>query len=51
MKRFLAGALLALLCSAAHAQNVILIGQSAPLTGANKDLGIDIRDGALAYFR
>ena len=28
----------------------VLIGQSVPLTGANKDLGIDIRDGALAYF-
>ena len=51
MKRYLAGALVALLCGAAQAQNVILIGQSAPLTGANKDLGIDIRDGALAYFR
>lgn len=29
----------------------ILIGQSAPLSGANKDLGEDIRNGALAYFR
>ena len=51
MKRFLLGALLCLLCVTAQAQNVILIGQSAPLSGANKDLGVDIRDGALAYFR
>ena len=55
MKRLLAGALLAplfcLLCATAQAQNVILIGQSVPLSGANKDLGVDIRDGALAYFR
>jgi ABC-type branched-subunit amino acid transport system substrate-binding protein len=29
----------------------ILIGQSAPLSGANADLGNDIRNGALAYFR
>ncbi len=28
----------------------IVIGQSAPLSGSNKDLGEDIRDGALAYF-
>lgn len=28
----------------------ITIGQSAPLTGANADLGNDIRNGALAYF-
>lgn len=27
------------------------IGQSAPLTGANAELGNDIRNGALAYFR
>lgn len=55
MKRLIAAALLipllALLCATAQAQNTILIGQSAPLSGANKDLGIDIRDGALAYFR
>jgi len=51
MKRILAGALLALALGAANAQNVIILGQSVPLTGANKDLGIDIRDGALAYFR
>src|SRR6266581_712060 len=29
----------------------ILIGQSAPLTGANAELGNDIRNGALAYFK
>ena len=28
----------------------ILIGQSAPLSGSNKELGNDIRNGALAYF-
>ncbi len=53
MKRLLAGALLSLACGTALAQGAgtILIGQSAPLSGANKDLGVDIRDGALAYFR
>jgi ABC-type branched-subunit amino acid transport system substrate-binding protein len=30
---------------------VILIGQSTPLSGANKDLGEDIRNGALAHFK
>src|SRR3954463_7252992 len=29
----------------------ISIGQSAPLTGANAELGQDIRNGALAYFK
>ena len=29
----------------------ILFGQSAPLTGSNAELGSDIRNGALAYFR
>jgi len=29
----------------------ILIGQSAPLTGANAELGNDIRNGALAYLQ
>jgi len=55
MKPLIAGALLAplfsLVCATAQAQNTILIGQSAPLSGANKDLGVDIRDGALAYFK
>jgi ABC-type branched-subunit amino acid transport system substrate-binding protein len=42
---------------AAHAQpsgvsaSAIVIGQSAPLSGANAELGNDIRNGALAYFR
>jgi ABC-type branched-subunit amino acid transport system substrate-binding protein len=39
---------------AAQAQGVsadrILIGQSVPLSGANAELGNDIRNGALAYF-
>lgn len=29
----------------------IVVGQSAPLTGGNAELGNDIRNGALAYFR
>jgi branched-chain amino acid transport system substrate-binding protein len=29
----------------------IIIGQSVPLSGANAELGNDIRNGALAYFR
>jgi branched-chain amino acid transport system substrate-binding protein len=29
----------------------VLFGQSAPLTGSNAELGNDIRNGALAYFR
>lgn len=29
----------------------IVVGQSAPLTGSNADLGQDIRNGALAYFK
>jgi ABC-type branched-subunit amino acid transport system substrate-binding protein len=38
---------------AVHAQagGAIVVGQSAPLSGSNKDLGEDIRDGALAYFK
>jgi ABC-type branched-subunit amino acid transport system substrate-binding protein len=53
--QFAAG-LIACLVSAgvAQAQGVtkttILIGQSGPLSGANKEFGEDIRDGALAYF-
>jgi branched-chain amino acid transport system substrate-binding protein len=49
--RALLASLLTVCCGAALAQNVFLIGQSVPLSGANKDLGVDIRDGALAYFR
>ena len=41
-------------CAAVYAQGVtaqkILIGQSAPLTGNNKDLGLEIRLGAQAAF-
>jgi ABC-type branched-subunit amino acid transport system substrate-binding protein len=52
-------ALLALALAATQAQGqtpgvtagTVVIGQSAPLTGANADLGNDIRNGALAYFR
>ncbi|HVF62714.1 MAG TPA: ABC transporter substrate-binding protein [Casimicrobiaceae bacterium] len=29
----------------------IVLGQSVPLSGSNKDLGEDIRNGALAYFK
>ena len=41
----------ALLAAAAPvlAQDIV-VGQSAPLTGGNADLGNDIRNGALAYF-
>src|SRR2546423_8135541 len=31
--------------------SAIVIGQSTPLTGANAELGNDIRNGALAYFK
>src|SRR3954469_6170591 len=46
-----------LFAAAAQAQvpgvspTTVLIGQSAPLTGSNAELGNDIRNGALAYFR
>jgi ABC-type branched-subunit amino acid transport system substrate-binding protein len=36
---------------AAHAAERIVIGQSAPLTGSNAEIGKDIRDGAAAWFR
>ena len=48
---------LAAFAAAAQAQvpgvtpSSILIGQSAPLSGANADLGNDIRNGALAYLK
>lgn len=32
------------------ARTHIVLGQSAPMTGPSADLGIDMRDGALAYF-
>lgn len=35
---------------AVHAQDKIVVGQSAPLTGGNAQFGKDIRDGANAYF-
>ena len=54
MKKLVA-ILLSLCAGQAAAQGVtsnqILIGQSAPLSGANAELGKDIRNGALAYFR
>jgi branched-chain amino acid transport system substrate-binding protein len=31
--------------------STIVIGQSAPLSGSNRELGQDIRDGVLAYFK
>jgi ABC-type branched-subunit amino acid transport system substrate-binding protein len=40
---------LLLLSTAVSAE--IVVGQSAPLTGSNADLGLDIRNGALAYFK
>ena len=36
---------------AVHGADRILIGNSAPLTGSNAEIGKDIRDGANAYFR
>ncbi len=40
------------MCASATAGNEdIIVGQSAPITGSNADLGLDIRNGALAYFR
>ncbi|NML48637.1 ABC transporter substrate-binding protein [Ramlibacter sp. G-1-2-2] len=46
--RILACSLL-LVAASALAQDIV-VGQSAPLTGGNADLGNDIRNGALAYF-
>jgi ABC-type branched-subunit amino acid transport system substrate-binding protein len=48
--RTLAG-LLACLPFAALAAGKIVVGQSAPLTGSNAEIGKDIRDGAVAYFK
>jgi branched-chain amino acid transport system substrate-binding protein len=39
-----------LLAAAPALAQEIVVGQSAPLTGANAELGNDIRNGALAYF-
>lgn len=45
-------ALICFLLVALHARAAdIIIGQSAPLSGGNADLGKDIRDGALGYFK
>jgi ABC-type branched-subunit amino acid transport system substrate-binding protein len=55
--RFLAALAACAVALYAHAQpsgvsaSTIVIGQSAPLSGANAELGNDIRNGALAYFR
>jgi branched-chain amino acid transport system substrate-binding protein len=48
--RHLACTLLLLAAASAMSQELV-IGQSAPLTGGNAELGNDIRNGALAYFR
>ena len=40
-----------LLAAAPVLAQEIVVGQSAPLTGANAELGNDIRNGALAYFK
>jgi ABC-type branched-subunit amino acid transport system substrate-binding protein len=56
VKTVAAGVTLAAIAFGAQAQtpgvssSTILIGQSVPLTGANAELGHDIRNGALAYF-
>ena len=43
---------LAILCAAgSRAEEAWVIGQSAPLSGANAAMGKDIRDGAAAYFK
>ncbi len=47
--RYLISILLFLAATAGASE--IVIGQSAPLTGGNADLGKDIRNGALAYFK
>lgn len=40
----------ALFAAATVSAQEIVVGQSAPLTGGNAELGNDIRNGALAYF-
>src|SRR4051812_14188095 len=49
MRSVLLGTLLAAASIPALAE--IVIGQSAPLSGGNAELGNDIRNGALAYFK
>ena len=51
MNRFALCALLLALGLSAGAAEKILIGNSAPLTGSNAEIGKDIVDGANAYFR
>jgi branched-chain amino acid transport system substrate-binding protein len=58
LRRLALGAALGAAMATGHAQpnqgvsaQRILVGQSAPLTGANAELGNDIRNGALAYFK
>jgi ABC-type branched-subunit amino acid transport system substrate-binding protein len=53
-RAFVAAALAAAFTLPAFAQKdagAIVIGQSVPLSGSNKDLGEDIREGALAYLK
>src|SRR5437870_4592040 len=49
--RTIVAALVAALPLLAAGADKIVIGQSAPLTGSNADIGKEIRDGALAYFK
>jgi len=50
MRRFLAVLWLALAVAASAGAQEIVIGQSVALSGANADIGRDMRDGALAVF-
>ena len=50
MRRFLAVLVLALAVAASAGAQEIVIGQSVALSGANADIGRDMRDGALAVF-
>lgn len=53
----IAALVFAVVAATAHAQvpgvsaTAVLIGQSTPLSGVNAELGNDIRNGTLAYFR
>jgi branched-chain amino acid transport system substrate-binding protein len=49
-RALLAAIVVAAASSATYAQDKWVVGQSAPLTGGNAKFGIDIRDGAKAYF-
>lgn len=37
-------------CAQGVTKTRVLIGHSGPLSGSNQDIGVDTRDGALAYF-